>query len=107
MATWTTAPWWPTASTTRSARAAGARSVSATSCPTCGQLWHGDVGPSITAEQIRAVFDAWTDLCKHPRAKLTADRRTRVRARLREGYTSEDLIRAVRGAAKGAYVDGR
>lgn len=62
---------------------------------------------SVLSEQIRRVFDAWTVACRHPRAKLTADRRSKVRARLSEGYTPEDLILAVKGAATGAYVDGR
>lgn len=63
--------------------------------------------PSIEMEQIRAVFLEWVEACKHPKAKLTADRRSKVKARLKEGYTSEDLILAVRGAARGAYVDTR
>lgn len=62
---------------------------------------------SARGEDVRAVFDAWQEFCRHPRAKLTQDRRQKVRARLREGYTREDLIQAVRGAAKGAYVDAR
>lgn len=63
--------------------------------------------PSIEGAQIREVFDAWVEVCKHPRAKLTQDRRTKVKARLKDGYTTVDLIAAVRGAARGAYVDGR
>jgi hypothetical protein len=62
---------------------------------------------SVESESIRVVFDAWVEACQHPRAKLTADRRAKVRARLKEGYTTDDLIRAVQGAAKGAYTDAR
>jgi hypothetical protein len=62
---------------------------------------------SIEGEQVREVFDEWVEVCGHPRAKLTSDRRSKVRARLKEGYTSVDLKQAVRGAARGAYVDAR
>jgi hypothetical protein len=62
---------------------------------------------SIEGTLVKAVFEEWVRVCKHPKARLTADRRSKVRARLRDGYTSEDLMQAVRGAAKGAYVDPR
>jgi hypothetical protein len=62
---------------------------------------------SIESAIIREVFDTWRVACGHERAKLTQDRRSKVRARLREGYTSSDLMEAVHGAAIGAYVDGR
>lgn len=65
------------------------------------------VAPSIEGAQIRTVFDAWVEVCKHPRARLTPDRRSKVRARLKDGYTTCDLIQALHGAARGAYVDAR
>lgn len=86
-------------------------------CPQCGALsseiarlramLEETGGRTVLAEDVRAVFDAWQTECGHTRAKLTQDRRQKVRARLREGYTRQDLIQAVRGAARGAYVDAR
>jgi hypothetical protein len=59
-------------------------------------------GPSDTAD-VRAVFEHWATkqaaLTGVPtrRLKLTKDRRGKVRARLREGYSVDDLQRAVDG----------
>lgn len=59
------------------------------------------------AEVIREVFDYWRKTCDHPSAKLTTGRRSKVRARLKEGYTRLQLLAAVRGAARGAFTDTR
>lgn len=55
--------------------------------------------------EVRAVFDYWRQRCGHERAKLTGDRRRKIEARLRDGYTVDDLKAAVDGAAVGAFVN--
>jgi hypothetical protein len=54
---------------------------------------------------IRQVFDRWRERCNHPQAKLTADRRAKVKARIREGRTLEDFFAAIEGAARAAFVN--
>lgn len=51
------------------------------------------------------VFDHWTTTCGHLNAKPTRDRRAKVIARQREGYTLDDIKRAIDGAAVGAFVN--
>jgi hypothetical protein len=59
------------------------------------------------AGTIRALFDYWRERCRHPGAKLdNGDTRwQKVGARLREGYTPEQIRKAIDGAAVGAYVN--
>jgi hypothetical protein len=54
---------------------------------------------------IHQVFDRWQERCDHPQAKLTADRRAKVKARIREGRTLEDFFAAIEGAARAAFVN--
>jgi hypothetical protein len=54
---------------------------------------------------VRDLFDYWRDRCNHPTAKLGADRRGKIQARLNEGYTAEQIRRAIDGAARGAFVN--
>lgn len=55
---------------------------------------------------VKRVGDAWRAECGHPRAKFPADglRAGKVRARLRERFSVEDLLKAVRGASRFPYV---
>jgi hypothetical protein len=55
----------------------------------------------------RRVFAHWQTACKHPTAKFTSDRRSKVEARLREGFTEADLIAAVDGAARAPFTNDR
>ena len=57
------------------------------------------------SSQVREVFDHWVSkLGKDPqRTKLTADRRRKVQARLRDGYGVERLKRAVDGLASSSF----
>lgn len=56
----------------------------------------------------RELFDYWRERCGHEQAKLTSDRRTKLRARLRDGYTPERIMRAIDGAAAFPFVvDGQ
>jgi uncharacterized phage protein (TIGR02220 family) len=56
-------------------------------------------------QQVSELFAYWQERCGHPHAKLTDDRRAKIRARLREGYTVEQIRAAIDGAAKAATVD--
>lgn len=51
------------------------------------------------------LFSHWVGTCGHPHAKFTRDRRQKVRARLREGYTPEQIRHAIDGAARNAFVN--
>lgn len=54
---------------------------------------------------VAELFDYWRERCRHPQAKLTSDRRSKTTARLREGYSVEQMRAAIDGAATGAYVN--
>jgi hypothetical protein len=58
----------------------------------------------VEIQEIREVFDYWVKVSGKARAKLTSDRRIKVRARLKDGYAVDDLKSAIRGNAAGAYV---
>lgn len=58
-------------------------------------------------EAISRIFDAWKTTMKHPRAKLVKARRSRIRARLREGYTADELIAAIKGARQDPWLMGK
>lgn len=62
-----------------------------------------------TSAALRAdvveCFTYWQDRCGHPQAKLTADREAKIKARLREGYSVQEIRQAINGAARGAFVN--
>ncbi len=60
--------------------------------------------PSKTEAEL---FAFWQEATRHPQAKLTDERRRKIRQRLDEGYTVEQIRQAIRGAAVGAFVDER
>lgn len=49
-------------------------------------------------EDIKRVFALWQREMNHPKARLDAKRTGRIRARLREGFTPDELEAAIRGA---------
>jgi len=57
-------------------------------------------------EDVEAVFGYWTAKRGHPRAKLDAKREKNIRARLADGYTVEQLCRAIDGIAKSTFHMG-
>jgi hypothetical protein len=67
----------------------------------------GSTGSCAINDKVRPLFDYWRTKCGHPKALLTLDRKTKVIARLREGYSEADIRQAIDGAAKHAYVDDR
>lgn len=54
---------------------------------------------------VKELFCLWQEQCGHPKARFTLERRKALRARLKQGYTPQQLEDAIRGAAKAAYVD--
>ena len=60
------------------------------------------------SDDVSVVFDAWVAATgRNPtRTKLTAQRRSRVRARLSEGYSVGDLVAAVQGVARSPFHMG-
>lgn len=64
-----------------------------------------NVEPDDSTVIARELFEHWRTACGHPRAKLTDDRRRKIRARLREGYTVEQIRQAIDGAAARAFVN--
>jgi uncharacterized phage protein (TIGR02220 family) len=61
--------------------------------------------PSTTPEE-REVFAYWQRAVGKPEAKFTADRRAKIRARLREGYSVDDIKKAIRNVAESTYHRG-
>lgn len=57
------------------------------------------------AAATRDLFAYWQERCDHTQAKLTADRKTKIAARLREGYSPDQIRLAIDGAARAAYVN--
>lgn len=55
-------------------------------------------------QSVQAVFDHWREQCGHERAKLGEKRAAVVRARLRDNFTEEQLLRAVDGVAMFPFV---
>lgn len=59
----------------------------------------------LKAAAVRGLFEHWQQACGHPHAKLTENRRRKIQARLREGYTPEQIREAIDGAARAAFVN--
>lgn len=57
-------------------------------------------------EDVRRVFEHWQQVRRHPTAKLDGKRRGKIQARLREGFTAEQLCQAIDGVAKSAWHCG-
>ena len=55
--------------------------------------------------EVGEIFAYWQERCNHPRAKLTNDRRGKIKARLNEGYTVAEIKQGVDGAATRPFVD--
>lgn len=55
---------------------------------------------------IGRVFAHWRRVVNRPAAKLTQERRAKIVARLREGYTEADLVAAIDGCAASPFHRG-
>lgn len=63
------------------------------------------VAPSTSLEE-NEVFAHWQRVCDKPRAKYTAERRGKVKSRLREGYSVADIKRAIDGITTSGFHRG-
>ena len=61
--------------------------------------------PSELGAVARRLFAYWQEQCGRSTAKFTLDRRRKVEARLREGYTEQQIRQAIDGAARAAFVN--
>ena len=57
-------------------------------------------------ENVRVIFDHWREKLIHPNAKLDRSRRSKIEARLKDGYTVDDIKRAIDGCAASAWHMG-
>jgi len=70
-------------------------------------------GGGTDREDVVRVFEAWRDAIarrdpvRAKRLRLTPDRRRKIEARLRDGYSVDDLVRAVVGGATMPHVSDR
>lgn len=60
-----------------------------------------------SAEDVSRIFSYWQSTLDHPTAKLTTERRRKVEARLKEGYSVEQIIQAIDGCAASPFHRGQ
>jgi len=65
-----------------------------------------DTDKNKTGEQVRQLFDFWQDELNHPRAKLDSKRRRAIKARLKDGYTVDDIQKAITGCKHSPFHQG-
>ena len=58
-------------------------------------------------DPVERVFAHWQQTMQKPRAKLDAKRRAAIAARLKDGYTLDDLLAAVDGCKASAWHQGK
>jgi hypothetical protein len=59
-----------------------------------------------TASSVKAVFEYWREKTRHVDAKLTREREVKIRERLEEGYTTDQLRAAVDGCGASSFHQG-
>jgi hypothetical protein len=69
-----------------------------------GEETNSQGGGEVGARAIEGIFAYWQQRCGHPDAKLSPDRRCKIKARLTEGRTVEEVRRAIDGAARAAHT---
>lgn len=60
----------------------------------------------VTREAVIEVFLHWQVRMGYEQARLTSDRATKIQARFRDGYTIDDLKRAIDGCASSPFHSG-
>lgn len=58
------------------------------------------------AAQARRVFEFWQEHLNHPRSAFDGKRQRAIEGRLKDGYTEDQLIAAVKGCKKTPYNMG-
>jgi hypothetical protein len=64
------------------------------------------VGDDPIASDVRRVFEAWQKIHNHPGSKLDRNRANRIKARLREKFTADQLIEAIKNAKNDRFLMG-
>lgn len=59
------------------------------------------------AADVSSVFEEWKRILNHPKAQLDEKRKKRIKARLKEGFSADDLKKALRGVLKSPYHLGQ
>lgn len=59
----------------------------------------------LSTADVREAFRYWQSKCDHPNAKLSPERRRKLEARFKDGFTLADICKGIDGAAQGAYVN--
>jgi hypothetical protein len=59
-----------------------------------------------SSDAVATIFTHWQTRLNHPHARLTTDRRRRIAARLKEGFTVDQLKAAVDGCAASPFHRG-
>lgn len=59
----------------------------------------------LDAAAVRNLFAYWQERCGHEQAKFTRDRRSKVEARMREGYTVDEIRQAIDGASAAPFIN--
>jgi hypothetical protein len=57
--------------------------------------------------EVSQVFEHWKSTLQHTRAKLTPERSKAIRARLRDGYSVEEIKDAIDGCANSPFHQGK
>lgn len=66
-----------------------------------------DTSSDNAPQAVREVFEHWQTVMNHPTAKLGSDRKRIISARLKDGYTVEDLQNAITGCSLSPYHMGQ
>lgn len=59
------------------------------------------------SEDVSRIFNHWQSTLNHPTAKLTTERKKKVEARLKEGYSADQIIQAIDGCAASPFHRGQ
>lgn len=57
-------------------------------------------------DRVDEVFAYWQNVMKHPKAKLDRKRKQKIRDRLADGYSTDDLMRAIDGCKQSPHHMG-
>jgi len=58
------------------------------------------------AATIRSIYQHWCEQSGNTRRKLTADRRSRINARLADGYTPDEIKQAITNGLRDPFLQG-
>ncbi|KCY88619.1 hypothetical protein, partial [Acinetobacter baumannii] len=73
-------------------------------CPPNGEPVPAEKPKENFKNEIQEIFDFWkVTFNKNDRTVLSNDRKNKIKARLKEGYTSQDLKQAVIGCSKSSF----